>query len=76
MLYIEYMSISLFIAGVARGDGSECGDPVEVRAVSASQWQHPAFILTGNPQQLVLQCAQRIGKGVTAYGLGVAYFAM
>lgn len=50
VLYIEYMSVSLFIAAIAHGDGSECEDTVD--------------------------CAERIATGLTAYGCGVAYFAM
>jgi len=50
MLYVEYMAVSIFIAGVAQArDGSECEDAVE--------------------------CAERIGTGLTAYGIAVGYFA-
>lgn len=50
VLYIEYMSVSIFIAAIANGDGTECEDTAD--------------------------CAARIGQGLTAYGCGVAYFAM
>lgn len=35
MLYVEYMSVSIFIAGIAHGDGNECEGAVDVRPVSA-----------------------------------------
>ena len=77
VLYIEYMSVSVFISAIAHGDGSECEDAVDVRV-----WPLRLARLLARSTFVALrslldpQCAERIGTGLTAYGVGVAYFAM
>lgn len=48
VLYIEYMSISIFIAAIARSsDGSECDDLVEVRVSTLHLAVIPTFSTSG-----------------------------
>ena len=79
VLYIEYMSVSIFISGIAHTGGTECEDPVDVCAPhhpSPSRYSSIECLTRPNGGELISQCVQSIGMGLAVYSAGVGYFAL